>query len=255
MSDKPHATGIATEKPTDPLPPRFLKPRYWGVWFGMGLLWLLLLLPQRLRVAIGARLGDLFYLLSRRARYAAARNIELCFPELNDWMRHDLLRRHFRAFGAGMMAVSLIWWASVARLKKLIRFRDREHYDRALAAGKNVILLAPHFLALEVAGYSGPRAPHPDHVQQPPDDLLDWLQRARACVRRCSSATVISKIGANHARRLSVYYLPTRTGDGALFAVLRRAGRHAHRARPPHAAHGCGGDPVLRQAVAMGERL
>ena len=178
MSDQPHATGIATEKPTGPLPRRFLKPRYWGVWLGMGLLWLLLFLPQRWRVAIGARLGDLFYLLSRRARHAAERNIELCFPELNPWMRHDLLRRHFRAFGAAMMAVSLIWWASVARLKKLIRFRDREHYDRALAAGKNVILLAPHFLALELAGVF---LAHERRIltmyKQPRNDLLDWMQR------------------------------------------------------------------------------
>jgi KDO2-lipid IV(A) lauroyltransferase len=152
MSDQPHATGIATENPTEVLPRRFLKPRYWGVWFGMGLLWLLLLLPQRLRVAIGARLGDFFYLLGKRARYAAARNIELCFPELNDWLRQDLLRRHFRAFGAAMMGVSLIWWASAPRLRSLVRFRNREHYDRALAEGKKVILLAPHFLGLEVAG-------------------------------------------------------------------------------------------------------
>jgi len=178
MSDQPHATGIATENPTEALPRRFLAPRYWGVWLGMGLMWSLLLLPQRLRVAIGARLGDLFYLSASRARDAAKRNIELCFPELNDWMRQDLLRRHFRAFGSAMMGVSLIWWASAPRLRSLVRFRNREHYDRALAEGKKVILLAPHFLGLEVAGVF---LAHERRIismyKEPRNDLVDWLMR------------------------------------------------------------------------------
>ena len=178
MSNPQHATGIATENPTEAMPRRFLAPRYWGVWFGMGLLRSLLLLPQRLRVAIGARLGDLFYHLSKRARYAAGRNIELAFPELNEWMRHDLLRRHFRAFGAAMMGVSLIWWASAQRLRSLVRFRNREHYDRALADGKKIILLAPHFLGLEVAGVF---LAHERRIismyKEPRNDLIDWLMR------------------------------------------------------------------------------
>jgi KDO2-lipid IV(A) lauroyltransferase len=178
MPDQPHAIGIATEKPTGPLPRRFLLPRYWAVWLGLGLTWLLLILPQRLRVATGARLGDLFYLLSRRARYAAERNIEMCFPELNAWMRRDLLRRHFHAFGAAMMAVSLVWWASASRLLSLVRFRNREHYDRALAEGKKIILLAPHFLGLEVAGLVlGRERLMISMYKEARNDLVDWLMR------------------------------------------------------------------------------
>jgi lipid A biosynthesis lauroyl/palmitoleoyl acyltransferase len=178
MSDQPHATGIATENPTEALPRRFLKPRYWGVWIGMGLMWSLLLLPQSWRVAIGARLGDLFYLLSKRARHAAERNIEMCFPELNGWLRQELLRRHFRAFGSATMSVSLIWWASAPRLRSLVRFRNREHYDRALAAGKKIILLAPHFLGLEVAGvFLAHERRLVSMYKQPHNDLVDWLMR------------------------------------------------------------------------------
>jgi len=178
MSEQPHATGIATENPTESLPRRFLAPRYWGVWLGMGIMASLLLLPQRLRVAIGAGLGEIFYKVSKRARRAAERNIELCFPELNEWMRRDLVHRHFRAFGAAMMGVSLIWWASAKRLRKLVRFRNREHYDRALAAGRRVILLAPHFLGLEVGGVF---LAHERRIismyKHPRNDLVDWLMR------------------------------------------------------------------------------
>lgn len=41
---------------------------------------------------------------------------------------------------------------SAARLRRLARLVGREHVDRALAEGRNLILLAPHFLALEVGG-------------------------------------------------------------------------------------------------------
>lgn len=178
MSDQPHAAGIATENPTESLPRKFLAPRYWGVWVGMGLLWSLLLLPQRARVAIGARLGDLFYLVSKRARLAATRNIEMCFPGLDRWLQQDLLRRHFRAFGAATMGVSLVWWGSARRLRSLVRFRNREHYDRALAEGRHIILLAPHFLGLEVGGIT---LAHERRIlsmyKQPRNDLVDWLMR------------------------------------------------------------------------------
>jgi len=178
MTDQPHATGIATENPTEALPRRFLAPKYWGVWLGMGLMWSLLLLPQAWRVAIGRRLGDLFYRLSKRSRYAAERNIELAFPQLNEWMRHDLVRRHFRAFGAATMGVSLIWWASAKRLRSLVRFRDRRYYDEAVQSGKRIILLAPHFLGLEVAGVF---LAHERRIismyKEPRNDLVDWLMR------------------------------------------------------------------------------
>ena len=174
MSDQLHVT----EHPTEAMPRRFLWPRYWGVWLGMGLLWLLVFLPQRLRVALGARLGDIFYLLGKRSRHTAERNIELCFPDLEPLLKNDLVRRHFRAFGAVMLGVSLVWWASVARLHRLIRFRNREHYDRALAAGRNIILLAPHFLSLEVAGmYLSHERRMLSMYKQSHNDLVDWIIR------------------------------------------------------------------------------
>jgi len=178
MSDQPHATGIATENPTESLPKKFLAPKYWGVWLGMGIMLSLLLLPQRVRVSIGAWLGELFYKVSKRARRAAERNIELCFPQLNEWMRRDLVHRHFRAFGMAAMSVSLVWWASAKRLQKLVRYRNREYYDRALADGRRIILLAPHFLGLEVGGIvSAQERRIVSMYKHPGNDLLDWLMR------------------------------------------------------------------------------
>jgi len=66
MSDS--RTPPASPPKTRPRPCRAVsQAALLGVWIGMGMMWSLLLLPQRLRVAIGARLGDLFYLLAKRA--------------------------------------------------------------------------------------------------------------------------------------------------------------------------------------------
>lgn len=227
MSDQPRAVpenlppGVHAERLHTALPRRFLGPRWWGTWIGLAFLWLLLFLPQRWRARTGDRLGDLFYHMSKRARRSAERNLELCFPDLEPWLRQDLLRRHFRAFGTAIMGVSLIWWASVAHLKKLVRFRDRDYYDRALAAGKNIILFAPHFLGLEVAGVF---LAHERRIismyKQPRNDLLDWFQRRQrlrfggALFERDSHLKSLIRIVR---QRIPFYYLPDQNPGEAGF--------------------------------------
>jgi KDO2-lipid IV(A) lauroyltransferase len=44
------------------------------------------------------------------------------------------------------------WWISKQRFNRLVEIRGREHYDRALESGRNIIILAPHFISLDVAG-------------------------------------------------------------------------------------------------------
>lgn len=44
------------------------------------------------------------------------------------------------------------WWISEKRFARLVEVVGREDYDAALAEGKNIILLTPHFLAIEISG-------------------------------------------------------------------------------------------------------
>ena len=160
-------------------PPReFLHPRYWLLWAGLGLLRLLAWLPQILRVFLGARLGDVAYLFGRKRRRIVERNLALCFPQLAEPERQALLRRHYRLSGVAALGVGLVWWASVARLERLVRFRDREHYDRALASGQRVILLAPHFLGLEIGGLRlASERLVVSMYKRPRNALIDWCMR------------------------------------------------------------------------------
>ncbi len=180
--DAPPAPAPTAVAHLDDQPPRFqrgfLRPQYWGVWLALALLRLLALLPQRLRMALGAGLGELFYRLARRQRRTAERNLALCFPRLSERARRALLRQHFRLSGAAALSVGLMWWAPVTRLRRLVHVRGREHYDAALAAGRPIILLAPHFVGLEVGGvYLAHERPIVSMYKRSRDPLFDWFMR------------------------------------------------------------------------------
>jgi KDO2-lipid IV(A) lauroyltransferase len=85
-------------------------------------------------------------------RRVALRNLELCFPELATDEREAIAREHFRWLGRSLLERGLLWYASPARLKRLIRVEG----DVTLAerSDKPVMWLAPHFVALDVAGAS-----------------------------------------------------------------------------------------------------
>ncbi|MHB1512238.1 MAG: lysophospholipid acyltransferase family protein [Acidiferrobacter sp.] len=116
----------------------------------LGVFWCLSHLPLPVLAFLGRILGGIGYGVLGSRRRVVATNLRLCFPEQSEAWRRRLARTHFASLGQGFFDVMIAWWASPARLSRLISFRGREHYDRALARG-NVILLAPHFAGFEVA--------------------------------------------------------------------------------------------------------
>lgn len=116
------------------------------------LLWLLHFLPQRPLALLGRGLGRLLHRLARQRRRVVATNLALCFPELDAASRARLAQRHFALFGQSLVERSLFWWAPQQRLEKLIEVRGAEKVHRLRAAGRPVLLLAPHFLGLDAGG-------------------------------------------------------------------------------------------------------
>jgi len=119
---------------------------------GLAALWLFQWLPLGLQAACGNGLGRLGYRLVPSRRRVALRNLELCFPELTPERREAIAREHFRWLGRSLLERGLLWYGSPARLRRLIRIEG----DVTLAerSDKPVMWLAPHFVALDVAGAS-----------------------------------------------------------------------------------------------------
>lgn len=117
---------------------------------GVFVLWLAHFLPFRVLAGLGNMLGLLLHFVARERRMVAATNLRLCFPEMSEPARADLVRRNFMAFGRSFLERSILWWSSNERILSLIRVEGREHFDAV--QGKPYIGLLPHFVALDVAG-------------------------------------------------------------------------------------------------------
>ena len=115
-------------------------------------LWLLHWLPLGVQAALGGGLGRLLFAVAGTRRRIALRNIALCFPEQSTAQREQLAREHFRWLGRSILERGVLWYASPARLKRLIHVEG----DVLLAerSERPVMWLVPHFMALDVAGVS-----------------------------------------------------------------------------------------------------
>ncbi len=58
----------------------FLNPRYWPLWLGLGLLWLLVQLPYAVLLRLGQGLGWLFYHVAGQRRATPAAIWNSAFP-------------------------------------------------------------------------------------------------------------------------------------------------------------------------------
>jgi len=123
-----------------------------GVRLLLGFLWLFQWLPLALQAALGNALGRLAFHVVGSRRRVALRNLELCFPELDTAKRTALAREHFRWLGRSLLERGLLWYASPERLRRLIHVEGDVHL--AERSDKPVMWLAPHFMALDVAGAS-----------------------------------------------------------------------------------------------------
>jgi len=115
----------------------------------LALMWLVHFLPLRVIAGIGNAIGAVLYWLIPERRRVTRINLEKCFPQMSAAERERLARAAFRAFCRGFVDRAVLWWASDARLRSMVRLEGLEHLD---SAGSRVILLAPHFAGIEATG-------------------------------------------------------------------------------------------------------
>lgn len=128
----------------------FLHPRYWLLWFGLGLLWLITQLPYKVLLRLGRALGALMQRVAHSRRHIVTRNIELCFTHLSVAERDALVRENFASMGIAFFEMAMSWWWPKKRLSRLVQVQGLEHLQAAQAQGQGAILMAIHFTTLEI---------------------------------------------------------------------------------------------------------
>ncbi|HEV7714610.1 MAG TPA: LpxL/LpxP family Kdo(2)-lipid IV(A) lauroyl/palmitoleoyl acyltransferase [Steroidobacteraceae bacterium] len=128
-----------------------LMPRHWVSWIGLGVLRLFAFLPYPAMLFAGRLIGKLARHLPLRYARVARRNMELCLPELSPRERENLINLHFANLGMGVCESAMCWWSPDERIRALSSVEGCEHLDRALQAGRGVILLTAHFTTIEIS--------------------------------------------------------------------------------------------------------
>src|SRR5207344_2310877 len=106
------------------------------------------------------------------------RNLEICFPELDEKAREALLREHFASLGMAVFEFLRAWWGRLRPVDEGFELEGLEHLAQARADGRGVILISPHFTTLEMctrllcqhAPVAGMYRPHDSAA-------LDWAVR------------------------------------------------------------------------------
>ena len=158
--------------------PALLHPRYWPLWLGLGLLWLIVRLPYRVLLALGRLVGRLMHVFMRERRDVAEVNLQLCFPQWTEERRRQVLRDNFESNGIALFEMAMAWWWPRQRLDRLAHVEGLEHLHNAAAAGQGVVLVSLHFTTLELgAALLGQRVTIDGMYREHRNPVFDLVQR------------------------------------------------------------------------------
>jgi KDO2-lipid IV(A) lauroyltransferase len=193
--------------------PRLWAPWYWPAWLVVALFSAVALLPFPLLWLLGHGLGRIAYLVLPGRRRVARTNLALCLPERATREREALVRQHFGWLGVAAVSQGIAWHGSSRRLRRLVRFRDEAGVIERLRAGHGAIMLAPHFVGLDLAGTAFSERIHPgmfmyQRIRNPVFDAVVQHGRTRfgtvPVERRDDLRGVIKRIRGG----APFYYLP-----------------------------------------------
>ena len=155
----------------------FLLPKYWLTWIAVLMLYSISWLPYRFQLFLGKMIGRLLYKVGSSRKKVALRNLELCFPDKTDAERQTMLKRNFENTGIALLETGMGWWWPNWRVKNKIKIIGLEHIEEAQKQGKGILLLAMHYLSVEI-NCRGIGSGHPMVVFYRPhnNQLMEYFQ-------------------------------------------------------------------------------
>ncbi|QBY42889.1 LpxL/LpxP family Kdo(2)-lipid IV(A) lauroyl/palmitoleoyl acyltransferasee [Arsenophonus nasoniae] len=155
----------------------YLHPQYWLTWLGIGLLYLLVLLPYPVIYWLGTRLGRLSKYFLKKRLLIAKRNLELCFLTMSAQQRQQIINKNFESVGMGIFETGMAWFWSDKRVQRWFTIKGQHNIEKVQLTGQGIIVIGIHFLTLELGarifGILNPGI----GVYRPNDNpVMDWLQ-------------------------------------------------------------------------------
>jgi len=162
---------------------RFFHPKFWLTWLLVITLYSLSWLPYKLQLAMGRGIGRLLMSVMKKRKRIAAKNIQLCFPDMPQKDVEQLVKVNFENAGIALFESGISWWWPTWRAKPICNVKGTEHIDGALKQGKGVFLLFFHILPLEMMGRVLGENGYPcvGFYRPHNNKLLEWVQYRGRC--------------------------------------------------------------------------
>ena len=158
--------------------PALLAPRYWPTWCAVGLLTLLQGVPRGARDRVAGWIGALQYRTNTKRRETVELNLSRCYPQHSGAVRRRWAQEHFRTYAQVIADYGAAWWDwGRRRAARRCSVRGHEHLEAAQRAGRSVILLTPHTVAVYFGGLAlDPYVAQVTSVANRfPDPVVQWL--------------------------------------------------------------------------------
>lgn len=143
---------MSTKRPGKPeFSLSLLHPKYWGVWFGFGLLALTVnLLPYRMLLKLGHAIGAFGMRFGKRRVFIAKRNLELAFPDMSEEHIDKMVIENFKNTGMALIETGITWFWPTWRFKRILDEKDVAVVRKHAENGKGVLMCGVHALNLEI---------------------------------------------------------------------------------------------------------
>ena len=128
-----------------------LHPKYWKVWFGFGLLALIVnLLPYAVLYKLGRALGKISMRFAGKRRHIVQRNLELAFPKQTEQEREAFVLENFKNSGLALIETGITWFWPTWRFKRIIVAKELDAVYQHAENKKGVLLCCAHAMNLEI---------------------------------------------------------------------------------------------------------
>lgn len=125
--------------------------KFVGYWILLGLLWLLVQLPYKIRMTIGAWLGRLLFALAKSRRHISEVNLRHVFAHYSEQELQQALRQYAESVGQGVVETGMAWFWSDKRLRQISRIEgDAQALEKIANPNQAVVLVGLHTTLMEL---------------------------------------------------------------------------------------------------------
>ena len=140
-----------------PLTLKCFKPKYWGNWLALGLLFFFSYCPVCIRDRFAAWVANRIYnakFLNKRKKIAFT-NLTLCFPEYTEAQKEQLMRDNIKALAQIAVSLGELKFRSREYLLNRVNLIGEQYLQDIVAQNKSALFLSPHSYGLDYASIAG----------------------------------------------------------------------------------------------------